>query len=85
MEEFAQLGDFIIRLVENNKYKLDNCVGLDPDYPYPQIVYIPDNREYCRKYNNGRTKSDCSPTQQELEEFKIHSEKKLEHLYSLPF
>lgn len=85
MREFAQLGDFIIRLVGNEKYNLAIDVGLDPGYPFPQIIYIPNEPEFCRKYNNGKPKSDCSPTRKELEEFKNYSEKKIKNLYDQPF
>lgn len=85
MEKFAELADFIIRFVEGKVYQLDKNVGLDPTYPFPQIIYIPDNLGYCSKYNNGEPKSDCSPNQQELQDFKTNSEKKLEHLYAQHF
>jgi 20S proteasome alpha/beta subunit len=86
MRRFAQLGDFIIRYIDNEQYRLDNTVGLDPKYPYPQIIYIPDDPDYCKPYNNnGQIKFDCTPTQKDLKEFKSFSEKKLGKLYGESF
>jgi 20S proteasome alpha/beta subunit len=85
MKEFAQLGDFVIRHVSHEVYKLDNAVGLSPEYPYPQIFFIPDNRDFCTERNNGVPKSDCSPTQDELNQYKTHSEDRLKALHGLPF
>jgi hypothetical protein len=83
MKEFAQLADFIIRYVEAKsslgKYKLDNAVGLNPEYPYPQVIYIPDNPDYCKAYNKeGEAKLDCSPEDRDLKKFKLYSDEKLE-------
>ena len=56
MKEFAQLADFIIRYVDVeaklslSKYKLDNAVGLNPERPYPQVIYIPNNPKYCKSH-----------------------------------
>jgi 20S proteasome alpha/beta subunit len=85
MKKFASLGDFIIRYIDNEKYRLNDSVGLEAKFPYPQIKYIPDDPEYCKPYNNGRPKTDCSPTGTELEEFKSYSEKKLQSLHDQPF
>lgn len=85
MRRFAQLGDFIIRYIDNEQYRLDNTVGLDPKYPYPQIIYIPDDPDYCKPYNNGQIKFDCTPTQKDLKGFKSFSEKKLGELYGESF
>ena len=85
MKEFAQIGDYVIRYIDNEKYRLHHSVGLDPDHPYPQIKYIPDIPDYCRQYNNGEPKCDCSPTQEDYNEFKSYSEKRLQSLYNQPF
>jgi 20S proteasome alpha/beta subunit len=67
MKEFAQLADFIIKYVDVeaksslSKYKLDNAVGLNPECPYPQVIYIPNNPNYCKPYNKGESRLDCSP------------------------
>ena len=81
MKEFSQLSDFVIRYVENEKYTLDNEVGLNPGWPYPQITYLPDNPDYCKLHNEGKPKLDCSPKEHGLKEFKLYSDKKLESLY----
>jgi hypothetical protein len=38
------VGDFLIRYVSDANITLDNGVGLSPDKPYPQIVFVPDDR-----------------------------------------
>jgi hypothetical protein len=85
MKELTQLADFIIRLVSNSQYPLEGDVGLDPDHPYLQVIYIPDNLKFCKPYNNGESKSDCTPTQNELRRFKSYSDKKLKTLLRQPF
>jgi hypothetical protein len=85
MKKFAQLGDFVIRYIDNETYRLHYSVGLDPNHRYPQIKYIPDDPDYCRPSNNGDPKCDCSPTQEELDEFKSYSERKLQSLHNVPF
>jgi Proteasome subunit len=85
MKKFASLGDFIIRYIDNEKYRLTNSVGLETKFPYPQIKYVPDNPEECKPYNNGHPNTDCSPTGTELEEFKSYSEKKVQNLHDQPF
>ena len=71
MRRFAQLCDFIIRYIDNEQYGLDNTVGLDPKYPYPQIIYIPDDPDYCKPYNNGQIKFDAYQTQKDLKGFNL--------------
>lgn len=68
MKKFAQLADFTIRYVESETFKLDNAVGLNPERPYPQIIYMPDNQEYCKPYNKGKPREDCRPNEHELKE-----------------
>lgn len=88
MKEFAQLADFIIKYVDVeaksslSKYKLDNAVGLNPECPYPQVIYIPNNPNYCKPYNKGESRLDCSPEERDLKKFKLHSDEKLENLRS---
>jgi 20S proteasome alpha/beta subunit len=85
MEEFAQLSDLIIRFISNDRYNLNDGVGLDSGNPYPQIRYIPDDPDCCKQYNNGQPKYDCSPLTSELENFKTKSEKMLQTIHQLPF
>jgi 20S proteasome alpha/beta subunit len=85
MKKFAQLADFAIKYVEREMWKLDNAVGLNPARPFPQIIYIPDNPDYCRPHNQGKPKSDCSPNEHELIEFSLYSDKKLISLECEPF
>ena len=85
MRKFAQLANFIIRCVESEMWKLDNAVGLNPERPYPQILYMPDNPDYCKPHNKGQSKLGCSPNEHELKEFKLYSDKKLKSLYGQPF
>jgi 20S proteasome alpha/beta subunit len=85
MEQFAQLGDFIIRYISHSKFTLDDAVGLSDEQPYPKVMYIPDDPDFCKPYNQGNPKLDCSPTIQELNEFKSYSEEKLKNLHSLDF
>jgi hypothetical protein len=87
MEQFAQLSDFIIRYVGDSDFRLDDAVGLsdqDDRYQYPQIVYIPDNQEFCRVYNNGQPKVDCFPGEVQLDEFRHYSKNFLNTLHQLP-
>lgn len=77
MKEFAQLGDFLIRYVSDANITLDNGVGLSPDKPYPQIVFVPDDPVFCRPNNNGKSKLDCTPLQQELDQYETYSERKI--------
>jgi hypothetical protein len=88
MEQFAQLSDFIIRYVSDPEYRLDDAVGLsnrDDQYQYPQIVYIPDNPNFCQIYNNQQSKIDCFPHITRLNEFRHNSEAMLNMLHELPF
>jgi len=58
-------------------------------------VELEENKHYTKCYvkpstrsstsNNGDPKCDFSPTQEELDEFKSYSEKKLQNLHNLPF
>jgi hypothetical protein len=84
MQNFAQLADFIIRYIDNDKYPLDNTVGLDSKYPYPEIIYVSDNPEYCKPYNKGESKQDCSPTMDELDAFRQNSLNMLMTLDNIP-
>jgi 20S proteasome alpha/beta subunit len=87
MEQFAQLSDFIIRYVSDPNLRLDDAVGLsnqDNQYQHPQIVYIPDNPEFCKVYNSGQSKVDCFPVEGRLNELRRHSENFLNTLYQLP-
>jgi 20S proteasome alpha/beta subunit len=87
MTQFAQLSDFIIRYVSHPELTLDDAVGLDNQdnqYQYPQIVYIPDNPDFCRTYNNGQPKVDCFPTTAQLIEFRRNSENMLDMLHQIP-
>jgi hypothetical protein len=87
MEQFAQLSDFIIRYVGNPELPLDDAVGLDGQdnqYQYPQIVFIPDDPEFCRIYNGGLPKVDCSPTTARLIEFRHNSENMINILRQIP-
>jgi 20S proteasome alpha/beta subunit len=87
MTQFAQLSDFIIRYISHPELTLDDAVGLDNQdnqYQYPQIVYIPDNPDFCRTYNNGQPKVDCSPTTAQLIEFRRNSENMLNILHRIP-
>jgi 20S proteasome alpha/beta subunit len=88
MKQFAQLGDFIIRHVSHDERVLDNAVGLynqDHQYQYPQIVYIPDKPdEYCPLDEDGNQRIDCSPTTDELNEFRHNSLNMLRTLNDLP-
>lgn len=86
MEQFAQLSDFIIRYISNPKLSLDDAVGLDNQdnqYQYPQIIYIPDDPEFSRIYNDGQPKIDCFPTVSRLNEFRRNSENMLDTLYKI--
>jgi 20S proteasome alpha/beta subunit len=85
MKDFAQLGDFLIRYVSHDKITLDNAVGLSHDKPYPQIVFIPDDPDFCRPNNNGNPKLDCAPMQKELEQYRTYSEQKIKSLHDQPF
>lgn len=85
MKDFAQLADFLIRYVNNTRIRLVESVGLNPDKPYPQIVFIPDKSAFCRPNNNGRPKLDCTPLQQELDQYKIYSERKLKSFQDQDF
>jgi 20S proteasome alpha/beta subunit len=85
MKDFAQLADFLIRYVNNTRIALVESVGLNPDKPYPQIVFIPDKPAFCRPNNNGRPKLDCTPLQQELDQYKINSERKLKSFQDQDF
>lgn len=85
MKEFAQLSDFIIRYISHEEYPLDMSVGLDPKCSYPQIIYIPDDPNYCKPFNDGNPKVDCSPSQIQLDIFKEYSEKKIKEVHSLTF
>jgi hypothetical protein len=87
MEEFAQLSDFIIRYISNPELRLNDVVGLsnqDDQYQHPQIVYIPDDLEFCTVYNNGQPKVDCFPTEARLNELRQNSENFLTTLHQLP-
>lgn len=87
MEEFAQLSDFVIRHVSSPSLILDNSVGLsvqDDLYRYPQIVYVPDDPNFCVKYNNGQPKQDCSPDMNRLNEIRQNSENMLKMLNNIP-
>jgi hypothetical protein len=85
MNEFAQLGDFLIRYISHPQITLDNAVGLNPERPYPQILFIPDDPNFCCQYNNGEQKHDCTPTQNEFEQYRDHSEQWLDALHERPF
>jgi 20S proteasome alpha/beta subunit len=85
MNDFAQLADFIIRYTSHDRYTVEVDVGLDPTFPYPQIIYIPDDPNFCKPYNNGNPKLDCSPTEDELKHFKSYSDDKLSALHNQPF
>jgi Proteasome subunit len=85
MKQFGQLADFIIRYIVNEKYRLIDSVGLDPINPYPQIVYIPDDVRYCPAYEDRRPRLDCSPTLQDLIEFKTYSEQRLQSIHDQQF
>jgi 20S proteasome alpha/beta subunit len=87
MEQFAQLSDFIIRYIGNSELPLDDAVGLDGQdnqYQYPQIVFIPDDPEFCKIYNGGLPKVDCSPTTARLIEFRHNSENMINILRQIP-
>ena len=56
-----------------------------PINPYPQIVYIPDDVRYCPAYEDRRPRLDCSPTLQDLIEFKTYSEQRLQSLHDQQF
>jgi 20S proteasome alpha/beta subunit len=85
MNQFAQLGDFIIRYVSNDKIMLDDSVGLEKSNPYPQIIYIPDNVKTCGLDKNGKQRLDCSPKKTELIIFKSYSNNKLKTLQNRSF
>ena len=85
MADFAQLSDLIVRFIDNERFKLNDGVGLNPENPYPQIRYIPDSHDYCKPYNDNKPKSDCSPSLSELKDFKLESEKMLDTIQQLPF
>ena len=86
MEEFAQLADFVIRFVSDPNYDLSRGeVGLDPENQFPQIVYIPDNPDLCKSHNDGNPKLDCSPTPEELDNFRSYSNDKLRILHDQSF
>ena len=85
MTEFAQLADLIIRFIDNDRYKLNDGIGLNPENPYPQVRYIPDDHDYCMPYNDDKPKPDCSPSLSELKDFKFESEKMLDIIRRLPF
>ena len=78
------MGDFLIRYVSDDQITLDNAVGLSRDKPYPQIVFIPDDSDFCRP-NNGKPKWDCSPSRQELDQFKTYSDRKIKSFHELNF
>ena len=66
---------------------LDDAIGLDAQdnqYQYPQIVFIPDDPKFCRIYNGGQPKVDCSPTTARLVEFRHNSENILNTLRQIP-
>jgi 20S proteasome alpha/beta subunit len=88
MKQFTQLGDFIIRYVSHDERVLDNAVGLsnqNDQYQFPQIVYIPDKPdEYCPVDEDGNQRIDCSPTTDELNEFRQNSLKMLRTLNDIP-
>jgi 20S proteasome alpha/beta subunit len=84
MLQFAQLCDFIIRYVGHSRIKLDSGVGLRNEHPYPQIIFIPNDTNFCRIYNNGQSKLNCSPTQDHLNTFRQNSENMLNTLDQLP-
>lgn len=75
MNEFAQLADLAIRFVSDNDLA-DGEVGFDKKYPYPQIIYIPDE---------PTGKWDHELTDRELDNLKQASDKKLKNLYDLQF
>jgi hypothetical protein len=82
--EFCSTRGFHQRYIDNAKYPLDDTVGLDSKYPYPEIIYIPDNPEFCKPYNKGESKSDCSPTMDELGVFQKNSLNMLMKLNGIP-
>jgi hypothetical protein len=82
MQEFAQLGDFLIRYVSDDQITLDNAVGLSRDKPYPQIIFIPDDQNFCAPCNDGKPKLDCTPTQQELDQYRAYSENKIKSFHA---
>jgi hypothetical protein len=85
MKKFAQLGDFMIRYIDDKQYPLDDTVGLEPEHPYPQIIYIPDHAHFCCPNNNGKPKWDCTPSNEELKGYKTYSERKLKSLHDQDF
>lgn len=87
MEQFVQLSDFIIRYVSDRELPLDNAVGLsdqNDQCQYPQIIYIPDNPNFWRVYNNDQPKIDCSPHLTHLNEFRSNSKNMINSLHHLP-
>jgi 20S proteasome alpha/beta subunit len=85
MKQFAQLGDFIIRFVGDDKIRLDDSVGLDKKDPYPQIIYIPDDVTICGLDQNGKQRFEHIPTRSDLRAFKSYSKNKLKTLHGQPF
>lgn len=60
MLQFAQLCDFIIRHISHARITLDSGVGLRDEQSHPQIIFIPNDPNFCRMYNNEQLKLDCS-------------------------
>jgi 20S proteasome alpha/beta subunit len=85
MKEFAQLGDFLIRYVSDDQITLDNAVGLSRDKPYPQIVFIPDDPDFSQPNKDGNAKWDYTPLQQELDQYKTYSERKIKSFHDQEF
>ena len=88
MHQFAQLGDFVIRYVSHDERVLDNAVGLsnqNDDFQHPQIVYIPDNPDqHCPLDEANNRRIDCSPTEDESNQFRHNSTNMLDTLNNIP-
>ena len=84
MREFAQLADFVIRYIDNERYGLTDSVGLDPNNSYPQIVYVPDDILNCPPID-GRPSLDCSPDIAELQQIRSYSEQRLRIIHDQQF
>jgi 20S proteasome alpha/beta subunit len=84
MLQFAQLCDFIIRYVGHATVTLDSGVGLKDADDHPQVIFIPNDSEFCRICGDERRTLDCTPTQAQLNIFRQNSENMLERLHQIP-
>ena len=60
-------------------------MGLSHDKPHHQIVFIRDDPDFCQPNKDGNAKWDCTPLQQELDQYKTYSERKIKSFHEQDF